>query len=715
MRSKTRASGIDIIGDIPWGAHFCQFYQTKEDLMDILIPYFKVGLENNEFCVWIISQYVDVREATEALKKDIPNFDDYLEKGQVEFIRYTDWCLKSNVFDLDKIINSWVEKLNQALASGYDGLRLTEDTLWLEKEDWNNYFKYVRKTNRVISSFQIVALRTYFVDKYNANETIDVINNHQFSLIKKERKWEQIRSSVLEYVTECKQSEEDMAKKAQLLDLSYDAILVRDAIDDRITYWNMGAQEVYGYTKEEALGHTPHELLRTEFPQPLEEIFKILYHDSCWTGELSHIRKDDRKITVVTRWALDRDEQGNPTSIMEANNDITERKEAEAKLKETLDNLEEKVKRNTAELEKAYISLREKERGLAEAQEIAHLGNWERNLDTNELHWSDEMYRVFGLKPQELEITFSTFLNCYVHPNDRDYVDNAVKRAFNGKPFSIDHKIITANGEERIVHTQGELIFDEKNTPVRIRGIVQDITERKRAEEALAKMEKIRIKEIHHRIKNNLQVISSLLDLQAETFSQLDTCRVPEVIDAFTESQNRVVSMALIHEELYKADRLDTLDFAAYLQKLAKALFSSYHVGSDSINLKLDLEQVYLVMDTAIPLGIIVNELVSNSLKHAFPNKRKGKISITLQKAKNFAITRGRHKPDHICMEKGNYLHVLTIVDNGKGIPEEINLQNTDSLGFQLVNLLVEQIDGYIELKRDEGTEFTIWFNNIEK
>ena len=107
---------------------------------------------------------------------------------------------------------------------------------------------------------------------------------------------------------------------------------------------------------------------------------------------------------------------------------------------------------------------------------MAHIGNWNWNIATDEKYWSDEVYRIFGLKPQEFEVTYDTFLS-YVHPDDRDYVDNATKEALKGKPYSIDFRIILADGEERIVHEQGEVIFDEKNVPIRIKGIVQDITE----------------------------------------------------------------------------------------------------------------------------------------------------------------------------------------------------------------------------------------------
>ncbi|WP_410509575.1 PAS domain S-box protein [Methanosarcina hadiensis] len=519
--------------------------------------------------------------------------------------------------------------------------------------------------------------------------------------------------------------------------------------------------------------------------------------------------------------------------------DITKRKQAEEALKKAHETLEETVKERTLELQKAYNSLKESEKGLAEAQRMAHLGSWKWDITTDKLYWSDETYRIFGRKPQEFNATYDAFLS-YVHPEDRDYVHKAVKKALYGEPYFIDFRIVSADGGERTVSAHGEVVFNEENIPILMRGTVQDITEhkkaeeriqrladivessndaiitktpegiitswnkgaeriygysakeilgknisilepenlrgeikkltqnimdnedvkhyetlrlrkdgklinisvtlspihntagrlvaisaiarditeRKRAEEALAKLEKIRIKEIHHRIKNNLQVISSLLDLQSEAFSHLDVCKVPEVIEAFAESQNRVISMALIHEELYKGEKLDNLDFSAYLRKLTKELFNSYNPGDKDIIFKLDLEQADLGMDTAIPLGIIVNELVSNAFKHAFHDLMEGEIRINLCRIESTNSGRNISGIDKSCIEKDGFKYKLKVSDNGKGIPEEIDIENTDSLGLQLVNLLVEQIDGCFEVKSnketEKGTELTIWFSDID-
>jgi two-component sensor histidine kinase len=233
------------------------------------------------------------------------------------------------------------------------------------------------------------------------------------------------------------------------------------------------------------------------------------------------------------------------------------------------------------------------------------------------------------------------------------------------------------------------------------------LTERKKAEEALAKIEIARQKEIHHRIKNNLQVISSLLDLEAEKFNNKECINNLEVLEAFRESQDRVVSIALIHEELHEGEGADTLNFSLYLQRLIKNLFQIYRLGNSNINLNMDLgENIFFDMDTAVPLGIVVNELVSNSLKYAFPDRENGEIQIKL-----FSEETGNESNNKEYLTRKVTSYTLVVSDNGAGIPEEIDFENPDTLGLQLVNILIDQLDGEIELKRDKGTGIKIRFN----
>lgn len=290
------------------------------------------------------------------------------------------------------------------------------------------------------------------------------------------------------------------------------------------------------------------------------------------------------------------------------------------------------------------------------------------------------------------------------------------KKLINDNERLLKDPLLLIEHEYRIKHKDGKIkwvreiiqnVLDFTGKKRILQGAVYDITGQKEAEESLKKIEEIRKKEIHHRIKNNLQVISSLLELQAERFSE------KEVLEAFRESQNRVTTMAIIHEELYRSRNSETIDFSEYLQKLTADLLRSYTVRGN-IKMHLDVNETFLGIDTAIPLGIIINELVSNSLKHAFPQGEKGEIRIKLCKAeesvKNKSISNSTNNIGAKSSVNKSSQYLLVVSDNGLGFPEDLDFRNTGSLGLQLVNILVEQLEGTIELQKEIGTTFKILF-----
>ncbi len=248
--------------------------------------------------------------------------------------------------------------------------------------------------------------------------------------------------------------------------------------------------------------------------------------------------------------------------------------------------------------------------------------------------------------------------------------------------------VLNVKGEQRIYDVNISPLTDWGGRIVSRVIVLRDITDRKRTEEKIKsslKEKEVLLQEVHHRVKNNLQIISSLLSLQSAHIKDRRD------LEMLKESQNRIRTMALIHEKLYQSEDLANIDFHEYIEALVDALFRSYGVSTDTVTPAIEVGAVSLGVDTAIPCGLILNELVSNSLKHAFPGGRKGEIRITL-------------RPLNGSIE-------LMVRDNGVGIPDRIDFRTTDSLGLHLVTILAEdQLNGKITLTRDGGTTFTITF-----
>ena len=296
------------------------------------------------------------------------------------------------------------------------------------------------------------------------------------------------------------------------------------------------------------------------------------------------------------------------------------------------------------------------------------------------LLWNRECEKRLGWKREEIFACADPLSLFYPDPGVRNHVLEVIKKA--DGTFR-EYDVLAKDGSNRI-----QLWADFRVPSGTLISVGYDITERKRAEEQIKASlgeKKTLLKEIHHRVKNNLQVISSLLDLQAESHTH------PQILQALTDNQNRVHSMALIHEHLYDSDNFKQINFARYISDLMYSLLNLHNTPLSNVALEFNLDELYLDIDIAIPCGLILNELVSNCYKHAFLGERKGKIHITF------------------CLEGDNQF-VLIIRDNGIGFPESLNFRETKSLGLQLICTLTNQLEGTITLDRDGGTVFRIAF-----
>ncbi len=309
----------------------------------------------------------------------------------------------------------------------------------------------------------------------------------------------------------------------------------------------------------------------------------------------------------------------------------------------------------------------------------------EKFVDVN-----DNTSKLFGRSVEELFATNPLELSPARQPDgalsEESFREFQLK-ALHGE--TVDTEWAFLNNCQQEIICEVRLVRLPSQTRNLIRGSMIDITQRKRAEQAIreALLEKeVLLKEIHHRVKNNLQIISSLLNLQSSFITD------SEMLAMFKESQNRVKSMALIHEKLYQSRDLTQIDFAEYIRNLTQHLFRSYTVSTDKVKLKIDVSDVSLAVDTAIPCGLMINELASNSLKYAFPEHRDGTIEIKLT-------------------EESQNQFVLIVRDDGVGLPASFELNESGSLGLRLVKTLARQLGGEIKFEGKNGVEFQMIFS----
>jgi PAS domain S-box-containing protein len=449
-------------------------------------------------------------------------------------------------------------------------------------------------------------------------------------------------------------------------------LMSEEGMPGRFLEVNDVASERLGYTRDELLNMSPPDIVAPENQVEMPGNARVLIEKGHNTFEIVHLTKDGKRIPVEVNNHLIN--YNGREICLAISRDITERKKAEDALK--------------------LSRIR-----LSNSMDLAHLANWELDPYKQMFIFNDKFYSMLGTTAEiegSYHMSIEYYIKEYVHPEDAQFIAEGMKKSLAigeptfGKDF--ENRIIRRDGATRYLAIHMRVIPATESRITHVYGAVQDITEQKMVEEKLKESleeKEMLLKEIHHRVKNNLMVISSLLNLQSQYIKD------KEAQGIFKESQNRAKSMALIHERLYRSTDLKRIDFGDYIRTLTNDLFHTYVTDPSKVRLNMNVENLMVDINTTVPLGLIVNELLTNSMKHGFIDGREGEI--------------------HIDFYKENKTFVLIVGDTGVGFPKYLDFQNTSTLGLQLVNNLTNQLDGNIELNRDNGTEFKITFKEQYK
>ena len=491
------------------------------------------------------------------------------------------------------------------------------------------------------------------------------VNNHLFNL-----RGRTVALAISRDITERKKAEENIKQSEKRYRTLYssmnEGVAIHKVIYDKsntpmdyiIIDINNAYEEILGINKKDVLGKKASEIYGTE-----EAPYLKVYYEVVQTGKSTQFETYFEPMDKHFKISVFSPSKDTFATIFE---DITSRKKTEEALCES-----EEIYRTLFESDPNYTILLSLEGVI---------------LDLN-----TSASNIIGLSKDE--IIGKHFTELSIFPKEEIAVNRKMFSSLSKQEALSKHyesKIFDKNGNIRWIETVITPIIKD-DVPTYILTISTDITERKISEDKInysLKEKNVLLKEIHHRVKNNMQIISSLLSLQTNYIDD------NIALDVLKESQNRVKTMAMIHEKLYQSNDFVNIKFDDYILRLVSDLFYSYNIQEDHIKPVIQVEDVKLNIETAVPCGLIISELVSNSLKYAFPKGKNGKMFVSLKRQHN--------------------KYELTISDNGIGFPGDLDFRNTKSLGLQLVNNLVEQIDGEITLDYSQGTKFTIIFKEME-
>ncbi len=670
-QQSARKTGIDLLGDVPWGSHFCLFYETEEDLIDILVPYFKTGLESNELCMWVTSEPLNEKKAKDTLREVIPNFDRYLRKEQILIVPDSEWYLKDNVFNMQRVLNAWADQLNQALSSGFAGMRVTGNMSGFEKEDWRKVADYEREVNEAIGKYRMLAICSYCIDECRTSEIIDVVSCHQSAIIRRKGKWEVIESGERKKMENVlKESEQ---KFETIFDSAIDGILLADLENKKFLMGNKTICQKLGYSQKEIKNLGVMDIHpKKDIPYVVDQFEIQVKKGFALAKDIPVKRRDGSVFYADVNSALIT--LAGKRYLVGIFRDITERKQTEEALQAS-----EKKYRTLLENLPQKIFLKDKD-----SVYISCNKNYAKDLKIKAKDIAGK--KDYDFFPEEL-----------AHKYRAD--DKRVIKS--GKTEDINEKYIR-EGKEVIVHTVKTPMRDKQGNVTGILGIFWDITSQRRAQKKLLDYQKLlrdltsemslteererrRLAiELHDQITQKLILFK--INLGSLRQKELPT-ELSKPLDEIYEDINEIIQDTRSLTFDLGSPTLYELGLEAAIREWLNEEVQQKH--GIKTEFEDDGQSKPLDDDVCALLYRAVRELLVNVIKHA--------------KARNVKVS--------ICTEKNNIC--INVIDDGIGFISPIeNFTSNKAGGFGLFSIRerLTYLGGSIEIdsKPNQGTRVTL-------
>lgn len=498
MVAEMRGTGIPFLGDLPWGAHICLFFETQSDLQDAFVPFLRAGLDTNEACILVTSPPLTEQAAVTVLRAGMPQFDQQLAAGWIEVDSYEEWYLRNGVFDASALSERWDRSLNRAMEGGRAGLRMFGDVSWLTDDARTAFAEYELGLDQWIARKPLLFLCAYPLTETKGTQVFDVARAHQVALARRRGTWqvletpelirareeiqklnEDLERRVVERTKDLAEANDELRKEiierqraeelARLNEARYRAVIesqtefiVRWKPGGTRTFANQSYRRFFGLTPEEAVSGSFLPLIAEEDrPAVLEKLSRLTSGEVLVATDIHRVLRADGSFGGWQEW-VDKailDEAGQVVEFQSVGRDVTDRMRAEEDLKKS-------------------------EAKLQDAQRIAKIGYWERDVIADRITCSEVTADIFGVPLGSTRTQAE--LQQMIHPEDRPVQQQALIEALNGGPaYDVEYRIIRPDGGIRFVHVRDQIVRDERDRPTRLFGTVQDVTELRQAEKEL--------------------------------------------------------------------------------------------------------------------------------------------------------------------------------------------------------------------------------------